>query len=682
MADQELIVKFKGDVSDLEQAFAKAGHLADKYSGTTSRATSATQKFDRAGGDLNNTFDNMVKGYLGLSAAMQAGKMFLDATSQVQKYENILKVASGTQEEYAKNTAFLEGLSDKYNKNVLELGKSYAKLATATRGTNLEGEKTDRLFAAVTATSSALQMSVDETNGTFQAFIQMVSKGNVQAEELRGQLGERLVGAFNLAAQAMGVSTQELNKMLERGDVLAADLLPKLTVELEKTFGSQAQQNANNLASNIDYAKGQAIMFLGEFGKTSGITEGLNEMASSMGELFNWLRKLNNESGVANGFFDRMFTLPGFSLGANSQAGKGDPIYNASNKKLQDIIAGMGKSKSAPFSNATSNTDSNAYGSQFGIHERNKKAEDQIKKDADRKAAEAERAINAWVSEQIQQSKDRIAEGVFEAERKVNAKHRKYNSDIDAPGIVSNSGTSTITGDGSATNYDRPIANMSAAVDAAIAEQERLRRATEDFEESFDQSMKNALGNALANTAQGVGELVAGIATGTADIEDVGNTFAAIIATLLRQIADALVAYAATKLLANEAFKTGNPYVALAAAAIAYGASAIAQSQINQSGEDAAGMWTGGVVDGPGGRDRVPIMATKGEMVVNGSQQQRLWGIISGAYSSRDLRGVSGGSAMGAEVTVRVEGRLKSGDIDLSGKAGNRGNNYFRVKRG
>lgn len=692
MADQELVVKFKGDTSDLERAFARAGQLADKYSGTTGSATSATQKFDRAGGDLNNTFGNMVKGYLGLSAVMQGGQMFIDATAKVQKYENQLKVASGTQESYAKNTSFLEGLAEKYNKNVLELGKSYAQLTIATRGTNLEGEKADRLFAAVTATSSALQMSVDETNGTFQAFIQMVSKGNVQAEELRGQLGERLYGAFNLAAKAMGVSTAELNKMLENGQVLASDLLPKLTIELEKSFGSQAEKNAHNLGSAIDYATGQITLFFAELGKSSGLTGTLTTIAEKIGEIARNARDLGSIKPDKNSIWDMMFTLPGSSTGGISKLEGVMALVNA----YRNPTGAEPPPDISERRNRRQGIDSTRKALEDSYNYANKLAQEA----AEKKRKEAEAIVSKWASEQIQMSKDRIAEGILDAEIANNAKYRTHNSPIDTPGQILPTGTKNTyslnggemrktgqvfsnesTGDGSATNYDHIIANMSTAVDAAIAEQARLQKATQEFEESFDQSMKNALGNALANTAQGVGELVAGLATGTTDLEDVGNTFAAIIATLLRQIADALVAYAAVKLLANEAFKTGNPYVALAAAALAYGAAAVAESAINKSGEDAAGYWTGGIIDGPGGRDRVPIMATKGEIMMNGSQQNRLWNFLSGGSAPDHSAATGGRAAHGGDLTIKVVGGIKRGDIDFSGKQGARDNAYFGMRK-
>jgi tape measure domain-containing protein len=68
----------------------------------------------------------------------------------------------------------------------------------------------------------------------------MLSKGNVQAEELRGQLGERLPGAISYAAKALGVTTRQLNKMLEQGQVLAEDMIPKLSRVLREELGASA----------------------------------------------------------------------------------------------------------------------------------------------------------------------------------------------------------------------------------------------------------------------------------------------------------------------------------------------------------------------------------------------------------------------------------------------------------
>lgn len=683
----ELIVEFKGDTSDLDKAFARVkGHLNDAPS-MMGKASDAGDKFSKSNNNLGNSFGNLIKGYIGLQATIEGGRMFLDATKAVQKYENQLKVASGSQEDYAKNTAFLEDLADKYNKNVLELGKNFAQLTIATRGTNLEGEKTERLFAAVTATSAALQMSVDETNGTFQAFIQMVSKGNVQAEELRGQLGERLYGAFNLAAKSMGVTTSELNKMLEQGEVLASDLLPKLTVELENTFGEQAQQNANNLGSNIDYATGQATLFFAELGKTSGITDGLNSMASAMGSVFNQLRKLNSESGIVDGFFDRMFTLPGNKL---SGSGTGEDIFDAADKKFKDALANLGKGKSsAPFSGAQSNTDTGSYGAQYGIRDINPAAEAKIKQQNELAANKAAAAIDKWVSEQIQQSKDRIAEGLLNLSYDNTLSQTKYHGVLGAmgqkdstgikrvynpkAGSSSNAFSNPVTGDGSAGNYDHIIAGMDDAIEKIKERYARIQNATDDFSERLDEALKAAFANFAAESLEGMGKLIGGLATGTAGLEDVGNTFLGIMANLFESIGRALAQHAALLFAAKIAISTNNPVAAAAGAVLAFAASTAVKASMQKSAEQA--FYSGGIVQGSGGVDNVHTALSPGEMVLNGGQQGRLWNMITGANTGREFAG-SGGGLQTQHVTVH--GRIRSGDIDLSGKQGERKNRYFR----
>jgi tape measure domain-containing protein len=95
-------------------------------------------------------------------------------------------------------------------------------------------------------------LRADQTSGVLLALQQMISKGTVQAEELRGQLGERLPGAFQIAARAMGVTTAELGKMLEQGQVVAEDFLPKFGKALEENLGGAAEKAADRLDAAVN----------------------------------------------------------------------------------------------------------------------------------------------------------------------------------------------------------------------------------------------------------------------------------------------------------------------------------------------------------------------------------------------------------------------------------------------
>ena len=95
-------------------------------------------------------------------------------------------------------------------------------------------------------------LSADDTSGTLRALNQIISKGKVQAEELRGQLGDRIPGAFQIMARALKVTTAELDEMLKKGELIADEVLPKFAEEMEKTFGVENTNRIETLTGSTN----------------------------------------------------------------------------------------------------------------------------------------------------------------------------------------------------------------------------------------------------------------------------------------------------------------------------------------------------------------------------------------------------------------------------------------------
>jgi tape measure domain-containing protein len=149
-----------------------------------------------------------------------------------------------------KASAELEFAREVANRFGLELNgvaAQYAKFAAATRGTSLEGRATREVFLSVAQSAAALGLNVEEVEGILRAMGQMASKGRVQMEELSGQLGDRLVGALNKAARAMGVTTGELVNMVQAGQVLPTELLPRLAAVLRDDLGGAADEASGRM---------------------------------------------------------------------------------------------------------------------------------------------------------------------------------------------------------------------------------------------------------------------------------------------------------------------------------------------------------------------------------------------------------------------------------------------------
>lgn len=211
-----------------------------------------------SGSGMSSIFDGLTTALKGLAVAAIAykaidiGKSFVDAGLSAEKLSTAMKSATGSYNEAESAMSFLRAESERLGTDLVSSTDGFIKLTAAAKGTSLEGEKTRDIFTAISEASAALKLSNDETSGVILALSQMMSKGTVQAEELRGQLGERLPGAFNIAAKAMGVTTEELGKMLEKGQVVAADFLPKFANALKNEYGAAATDAASSTQAAVN----------------------------------------------------------------------------------------------------------------------------------------------------------------------------------------------------------------------------------------------------------------------------------------------------------------------------------------------------------------------------------------------------------------------------------------------
>jgi len=233
---------YQGELKKAIRATSKASKNIENEIDKASKSFRRMEKASTAAGAAVKFVGAAIVAALGgatIASIFRAGTAF-------ESIQRTLKTVSGSMQGARREFAFVSSEADRLGLNLQSTASTYASLSAAAKGTRLEGQATRDIFSAVSESMVVLGRSSFDTEGALKAIEQMMSKGNVQAEELRGQLGERLPGAFQLAARAMGVSTQELNKMLDSGEVLAEDLLPKLAAELRKTFGKGVADAVNS----------------------------------------------------------------------------------------------------------------------------------------------------------------------------------------------------------------------------------------------------------------------------------------------------------------------------------------------------------------------------------------------------------------------------------------------------
>ena len=206
-------------------------------------------------------------------AAIKAFSIASDSIRVARNFEsleNAINAASGSAKEGAFNMRFIREQALKLGLPLRESAEGFKTMAGAFMGTSMEGEAARDLFKSVASASTVMGLSAEETKGTFLALGQMMSKGKVSAEELNGQLGERLPGALGIAARAMNTTKAELMKLMADGKLMSEDFLPAFSKELKKTFAqdlpnavnsSQAQLNRfNNAFLELKLSLGRALL--------------------------------------------------------------------------------------------------------------------------------------------------------------------------------------------------------------------------------------------------------------------------------------------------------------------------------------------------------------------------------------------------------------------------------------
>ena len=112
-----------------------------------------------------------------------------------------------------------------FNQPIVDATRNFTQLSAAATANGNSVKQTETLYRALSAATKATGGDAEDLSGVLRAATQVISKGVVRSEELRGQIGDRLPGAFQLFAQATNRSAEELQKALEQGEVSADEFV-------------------------------------------------------------------------------------------------------------------------------------------------------------------------------------------------------------------------------------------------------------------------------------------------------------------------------------------------------------------------------------------------------------------------------------------------------------------------
>lgn len=200
-----------------------------------------------------------------------------------QSLQRTLGSVAASQEEVASHLQFIDQLTTKMPISIEAAATSYKKFAVAAGLSGMSIKDTQETFENFSTGFSAMGLSVESQKYAFIALEQMVSKGQVQMEELKTQLGDHLPGAVQLMATALDVPVAKLMKMIEAGEV-TSDAIIKMGKTVKTQFSAAAEAAVNSTQGQFTALQNAWWKFKDAI-FNSGFDSALGAMAKSLADI-------------------------------------------------------------------------------------------------------------------------------------------------------------------------------------------------------------------------------------------------------------------------------------------------------------------------------------------------------------------------------------------------------------
>lgn len=251
--------------------------------------------------------------------AFRAFTKMRDTLVMLDSFKFAMEKITGSSSEAAEAFQFVTAMSDAYGISLAKTADRYVKFSTAARQSGLSLMDTQNIYNSMSKASGVLGLKTHEVEGVFLALEQMLSKGKITTEELRRQLGERLPGAMGMMVTAYNrlhpkqqVTLSQFDKLLKKGQVLSAEILPTFAQVVEDELGINSVKSVDTLIASMTRADNAYTTMIAD------MERGTNSLASTFKAFYEIIAKIWEDIGelflTVNELDDKNFLL-GFSKG-------------------------------------------------------------------------------------------------------------------------------------------------------------------------------------------------------------------------------------------------------------------------------------------------------------------------------------------------------------------------------
>ncbi|MDT0772031.1 tape measure protein [Escherichia coli] len=278
------------DNTKFNEALAKLNSSVREAIAKAKVHTSTSINGDRAANSLDSLSSAAVKtagAFISFQAVLSAYQRVMEVGLQRASSERSIDFVFGDQSTQVKK--FIQDLTQITGMDTTETQAQFASFGASAKNTmGLEGS--EELFKNLTGYARLMGRSDEQIQRALTAVSQMASKGQVMAEELKGQLSEALPGATQALAKALGLTEKQLFDKMKNGDVKASDALPKFAKELGSQINSRGgwkaiQDSTQTMLGNLKNTWNNSLtdIFRGSENGLQDFTRSLTNLLNSLG---------------------------------------------------------------------------------------------------------------------------------------------------------------------------------------------------------------------------------------------------------------------------------------------------------------------------------------------------------------------------------------------------------------
>lgn len=248
-------------------------------------------------GAASSNIAGFLPGFGAAYSLMQANRI----NQEIQGQKLAMASVMGSDQLGAGEQNWMKALSQQIGLDYRATLPAYTRMMASGKSVGLETGNVRNIFQGISEYGRVMGLDSESMKGTMRAVEQMLNKGQVMSEELKGQLAERMPGVISAMAEAGGYGggqegIAKLFKAMENGEVKSAEVMEKFAAILaERARQGGALEKAMKTSTAEQQRFNNAVTAMIEIMGGNGLESGFARIFKAMTDFLK-----ENEEGIVS----------------------------------------------------------------------------------------------------------------------------------------------------------------------------------------------------------------------------------------------------------------------------------------------------------------------------------------------------------------------------------------------